>query len=103
MSNKVSLEKLNKLLRKEGYVPSEDILITLFLAMELNKPILIEGPPGTGKTELAKNLHKPLIEIFSGFNAMTVLPLNKLLGNGIIKTATSFRKGKNLWNRRGCI
>ncbi|MDL2271129.1 MoxR family ATPase, partial [Methanobrevibacter sp. OttesenSCG-928-I08] len=36
------------------YVPNTEISTTLFLSLSLNKPILIEGPPGVGKTELAK-------------------------------------------------
>lgn len=80
MSNKVSLEKLNKLLRKEGYVPSEDILITLFLAMELNKPILIEGPPGTGKTELAKKFAQALNRDFFRIQCYDGITFEQIVG-----------------------
>ncbi|BFM06686.1 AAA family ATPase [Halioxenophilus aromaticivorans] len=37
-----------------GYISDSSIATTLFLAMELHKPLLVEGPPGVGKTELAK-------------------------------------------------
>jgi MoxR-like ATPase len=37
-----------------GYVSDEQIATALFLAQTLEKPLLIEGPPGVGKTELAK-------------------------------------------------
>ena len=36
------------------YICSEEIATAVFLAYHLEKPILIEGPPGVGKTELAK-------------------------------------------------
>ena len=36
------------------YICSEEIATAVFLAYQLRKPILIEGPPGVGKTELAK-------------------------------------------------
>ncbi len=37
-----------------GYLPSTEIAAAVFLAQKLGKPILVEGPAGTGKTELAK-------------------------------------------------
>ena len=36
------------------YICSEEIATAVFLAYPLDKPVLIEGPPGVGKTELAK-------------------------------------------------
>jgi MoxR-like ATPase len=39
---------------KLGYVSDEQIATALFLAQKLEKPLLVEGPPGVGKTELAK-------------------------------------------------
>jgi MoxR-like ATPase len=40
--------------KKLGYICSNDIAMSVYLACQLQKPILIEGPPGVGKTELAK-------------------------------------------------
>ncbi len=37
-----------------GYISDEQIATALFLAQKLQKPLLVEGPPGVGKTELAK-------------------------------------------------
>ena len=37
-----------------GYICNQQIATAVFLAYHLEKPILIEGPPGVGKTELAK-------------------------------------------------
>ena len=39
---------------KLGYVSDEQIATALYLAQKLEKPLLVEGPPGVGKTELAK-------------------------------------------------
>src|SRR6056300_618985 len=39
-----------------GYICSEKIATAVFLANALDKPILIEGPPGVGKTELANTM-----------------------------------------------
>lgn len=44
---------LAKSLKEEGYLIDEEAATTLFLALELEKPCLIEGPTGVGKTQLA--------------------------------------------------
>jgi MoxR-like ATPase len=41
-------------LRKGDYLADESIATVVFLADRLQKPVLVEGPAGTGKTELAK-------------------------------------------------
>jgi MoxR-like ATPase len=43
-------------LREVGYLPGEATSLVSFLAFKLGKPILVEGPAGVGKTELAKAL-----------------------------------------------
>ena len=50
-----------------GYICSPSVATAIYLACHLQKPILIEGPPGVGKTELAKitaaYLNAPLIRM----------------------------------------
>jgi MoxR-like ATPase len=43
-------------LRAVGYLPGESTALVAFLATALGKPVLVEGPAGVGKTELAKAL-----------------------------------------------
>jgi MoxR-like ATPase len=47
-------------LRGVGYLPGESTALVAFLAAKLGKPVLVEGPAGVGKTELAKALSKYL-------------------------------------------
>ena len=49
-----SVERVEAGLVSAGYIPSRQICTALFLSIRLQKPILVEGPAGVGKTELAK-------------------------------------------------
>jgi len=47
-------DEVSGALAAAGYLPSREIATAVFLADRLEKPILVEGPAGVGKTELAR-------------------------------------------------
>jgi MoxR-like ATPase len=51
-----SVEAVAAGLRSVGYLPGESTALVSYLASKLGKPVLVEGPAGVGKTELAKSL-----------------------------------------------
>jgi MoxR-like ATPase len=54
------IDQVSEALAQASYLPSQEISTTVYLATVLHKPILVEGPAGTGKTELAKALARAL-------------------------------------------
>ncbi len=60
-------QEVKDLLQRGGYIADESIATAVFLALRMEKPILIEGPPGVGKTGLAKTLSQvmgfPLVRL----------------------------------------
>jgi MoxR-like ATPase len=62
-----TVQALAEGLRDVGYLPGESTALVSFLAIKLGKPVLVEGPAGVGKTELAKALsrllERPLVRL----------------------------------------
>ncbi len=62
-----SVEAISAGLQSVGYISTHDISTSIFLAHNLRKPILVEGPAGVGKTDLAQStaryLDLPLIRL----------------------------------------
>ncbi|HEX8960373.1 MAG TPA: MoxR family ATPase [Geobacteraceae bacterium] len=63
----ITEQQVKELLRTGGYIADDAISTAVFLALRMEKPILIEGPPGVGKTGLAKTLSEimdfPLVRL----------------------------------------
>jgi len=47
-------QQIEAVFAEHGFVCTGEVATTLFLAEELGKPLLLEGPPGVGKTEIGK-------------------------------------------------
>jgi MoxR-like ATPase len=73
------VRKIQELLEQQSYVTDAAVATSLYLAMALGKPLLVEGPAGVGKTEIAKVLARALdtnlirLQCYEGLDATTAL------------------------------
>ena len=73
------LNKIASMLASQGYITEASIVMSTFLAMKLGKPLLIEGPAGVGKTEIAKVMASALetdlirLQCYEGLDATHAL------------------------------
>ena len=56
----IDLTQLQQRFAGAGYIVDQGAILTVYLALRLQKPLLIEGAPGVGKTEMGKVLAKVL-------------------------------------------
>jgi MoxR-like ATPase len=74
-----SIEHVRRAMEEQAYVTDPAIATAVFLALRLQKPILIEGQAGVGKTEIAKVLARMLdtelirLQCYEGLDATTAL------------------------------
>ena len=83
-----SVDDVQSRLINAGYIPSREIATVVFLAAATQKPVLVEGPAGVGKTELAKAIARSLDRELIRLQCYEGLMKPKLFMNG--NTPNSF-------------
>jgi len=74
-----SLAKIRTMLSEQGYITDDAVSMAVFLSMQLQKPLLVEGPAGVGKTEIAKVMANALetdlirLQCYEGLDATHAL------------------------------
>ncbi len=76
----ITIKDIDKLLLDESYVSNNEISTTLYLSFLLGKPMLIEGPPGVGKTELAKVVAKTFDRDFFRIQCYEGITFEQIVG-----------------------
>ena len=72
-------KQIQQMLEKQNYVADSAIVMSVYLAKTLQKPLLVEGPAGVGKTEIAKVMAKALdtdlirLQCYEGLDANMAL------------------------------
>ena len=73
------IESIEKAFREQGYIADRPLVTALHLVSTLEKPLLVEGPAGVGKTEIAKVLAAVLdtrlvrLQCYEGLDVHTAL------------------------------
>jgi MoxR-like ATPase len=73
------IARIQSMLDEQGYVADEALATSVYLAIQLRKPLLIEGAAGVGKTEVAKVMARALntdlirLQCYEGLDATTSL------------------------------
>src|SRR5450631_790722 len=73
------IRRIQELLEREGYVTDRAVATSVYLSTTLGKPLLVEGHPGVGKTDIAKVLARVLdgdlirLQCYEGLDANTAL------------------------------
>ncbi len=75
----IQLNDIKKMLLSQGYIADDAVAMSVFLSLQLNKPLLVEGPAGVGKTEIAKVMANALetdlirLQCYEGLDATHAL------------------------------
>jgi MoxR-like ATPase len=73
------VEQLQESLARERYIADRGLTVSVYLALTLGRPLLLEGEPGVGKTEVARTLARVLparlirLQCYEGIDASQAL------------------------------
>ena len=76
----ITINDIDELLLNADYVSNNEISTTVYLALFLGRPMLIEGPPGVGKTELAKVIAKSFERDFFRIQCYEGITFEQIVG-----------------------
>lgn len=76
----ITIKDIDESLLDANYVSNNEISTTLYLSFLLGKPMLIEGPPGVGKTELAKVVAKTFDRDFFRIQCYEGITFEQIVG-----------------------
>ena len=74
-----SVDEVDAALRAESYLPDRGLATAIYLALAMRRPLLLEGEPGVGKTEVGKTLARVLraelvrLQCYEGIDASQAL------------------------------
>jgi len=74
-----SVDELQGALARESYLADRGLAVSVYLALTLRRPLLVEGEPGVGKTEIARTLARVLparlirLQCYEGIDAAQAL------------------------------
>jgi len=79
MKKTLSIEQIKEAMRKNSYICDDQLAFVICLSLAMEKPLLLEGEPGVGKTEVAKVLADVLgaklirLQCYEGLDAAATL------------------------------
>lgn len=76
----ITIKDIDGLLLNSEYVSNNEISTTVYLSLFLGRPMLIEGPPGVGKTELAKVIAKSFERDFFRIQCYEGITFEQIVG-----------------------
>lgn len=79
MKKTLSIEQIKETMRRDSYICYDQLAFVIYLSLAMEKPLLLEGEPGVGKTEVAKVLADVLgrklirLQCYEGLDAAATL------------------------------
>ena len=86
-----SVAAVEQALREESYLPDHGLATAVYLSLAMGRPLLLEGEPGVGKTEVAKTLSRILDAEFVRLQCYEGIDASQALYGGTTPASSSTR------------